>query len=92
MALIEVVPTQHTFFFLAFALLTISHASCVIIISSESILCFDKSSTSTGLKVPKPTCNVTSAKSTPLISKRFNKCLEKCRPAVGAATAPSSFA
>jgi hypothetical protein len=27
--------------------------------------------------------------STPLISKRFNKCLEKCKPAVGAATAPS---
>ena len=28
----------------------------------------------------------------PLISNLFNKCLEKCNPAVGAATAPSSFA
>ena len=63
-----------------------------MITSSLSILCLDKSSTSTGLKVPKPTCKVTSAKSTPLISKRFNKCLEKCKPAVGAATAPSFLA
>ncbi len=63
-----------------------------IIIFSESVLCLDKSSTSTGLKVPRPTWSVNSAKSTPLISKRFIKCLEKCNPAVGAATAPSFFA
>ena len=63
-----------------------------ITICSESILCLDKSSTSTALKVPKPTCKVIFAKSTPLISKRFNKCLEKCKPALGAATAPSSSA
>ena len=31
--------------------------------SSESILCLDKSSTSTGWNVPKPTCKVNSAKS-----------------------------
>ena len=35
---------------------------------------------------------VNSAKFIPLISRRFNKCFEKCRPAVGAATAPSFLA
>ena len=37
-------------------------------------------------------CNVTSAKFTPFNSNLFKSCLEKCKPAVGAATAPSSFA
>ena len=55
MARIDVVPIQQIRFLLAFALLTISQASCVIFSSSESILCFDKSSTSTGLNVPSPT-------------------------------------
>ena len=55
MARIEVVPTQQTLCFLALALFTLSQASCVIFSSSESILCLDKSSTSTGLNVPKPT-------------------------------------
>src|SRR5690606_18261484 len=64
-ARIDVVPTAQIFFLLAFALFTISHASCKIINSSESILCLDKSSTSTGLKVPNPMCSVTLAKSTP---------------------------
>ena len=59
---------------------------------SESILCFVKSSTSTGRNVPKPTCKVTSAKFTPFNSKRFINSREKCKPAVGAATAPSSVA
>src|SRR5690606_2647236 len=91
-ARIEVVPTQQTFLPSALALLTISQASCLIISSSESILCLDKSSTSTGLNVPKPMCKVTLAKFSPFISSLFNKCLEKCNPAVGAATAPSSVA
>src|SRR5690606_31728217 len=83
-ARIDVVPTAQILFLFALALFTISHASCVMINSSESILCLDKSSTSTGLNVPRPICKVTFAKSTPLISNRFNKCLEKCNPAVGA--------
>ncbi len=91
-ARIEVVPTAQTRFLFALASLTISQASWVIFNSSESILCFDKSSTSTGLNVPKPTWSVTSAKLTPLISSLFKRCLEKCNPAVGAATAPSSLA
>ena len=91
-ARIDVVPTAQMRFFFVMALLTMSQASCLIISSSESILCLDKSSTSTGLKVPSPTWSVTSANSTPFISSLFNKCLEKCSPAVGAATAPSSFA
>src|SRR6187431_2399516 len=55
MARIDVVPTAQIRFLFDFASFTISQASSVIFNSSESILCFDKSSTSTGLKVPKPT-------------------------------------
>ena len=84
MARIEVVPTAQILFFFTFASFTISQASCKIMSSSESILCLERSSTSTGLKVPRPTCNVTSANFTPLISSLFNKCFEKCKPAVGA--------
>ena len=56
---------QHTFLFFSLAEFTILQASSEIINSSESILCLDKSSTSTGLKVPNPTCKVTSAKFIP---------------------------
>ena len=61
-------------------------------ISSESILCLDKSSTSTGRKVPSPMWRVISGKLTPSISNLFNTILLKCNPAVGAATAPLCFA
>nr|WP_238785672.1 hypothetical protein [Blattabacterium cuenoti] len=50
------------------------------------------SSTSTGKKLPNPKCKVISTKFIPFISNFFNKCFEKCNPAVGAATDPSSFA
>ena len=92
MVRIEVVPTAHTFRFALFAVFTISAAFSVMIACSESILCLVKSSTSTGLKVPSPTCRVISENSIPLSSNLFSSCLEKCSPAVGAATAPSSFA
>ena len=55
MARMEVVPTQQILRLFSLALLTVSQASWLMISSSESILCLDKSSTSTGLKVPKPT-------------------------------------
>ena len=90
--LMTVVPTAHILFLFLRALLIQFEASISMNNSSESILCFDKSSTSTGLNVPKPTCNVISAKSIPLICNLFNRCFEKCKPAVGAATAPSCLA
>ncbi len=60
--------------------------------SSLSTLCLLRSSTSTSRKVPKPMCKVKNAMSMPLISRRFSRVLEKCKPAVGTATAPSSEA
>ncbi len=61
-----VVPTAQILRLFRFALLTISVAFSSIINSSLSILCLERSSTSTGLKVPRPTCNVNSAKLIPL--------------------------
>ena len=74
---ITVVPTAQIRRFPTKALLIVCVACLSTIISSLSILCLDKSSTSTGLKVPNPTCRVTSAKSMPLISRRFKRCFEK---------------
>ncbi|MNR22749.1 hypothetical protein D3C85_1397220 [compost metagenome] len=91
-ARIEVVPTAQIFLFSSIALLTISASFCSIMNCSESILCLVKSSTSTDLKVPSPTCKVTSAKLTPFSSSLFISSLLKCKPAVGAATAPSCLA
>src|SRR5258708_3725911 len=91
-ARITVVPTAQTFFLCAFAEFTILQVSAEIKTSSLSILCLVRSSTSTVLKVPKPTCKVSGAKCTPLISNFFSNSLLKCKPAVGAATAPSFFA
>ena len=87
-----VVPTAQTFFLFSFPLFTVSTAVGGIVIFSESILCFVKSSTSTERKEPKPTCKVNSAKFTPFNSNLFSNSLLKCKPAVGAATAPSFFA
>ncbi|MNL25855.1 hypothetical protein D3C87_1473510 [compost metagenome] len=92
MARIDVVPTAHTLFLRSIAWFTIFASFSSIMNCSESILCLVRSSTSTDLKVPKPTCNVTSAKLIPFNSKRFISSLLKCKPAVGAATAPSCFA
>ena len=91
-ARMHVVPIEQTFFFSSIARLTTSHASCEMITCSESILCLERSSTSTGLNVPSPTWSVISGNCTPAISKRFINSLEKCNPAVGAATAPSFLA
>ena len=91
-ARILVVPTAHTFFLFRFASFTMFAAFSGMITCSESILCFVRSSTSTERNVPNPTCNVNSAKFIPFNSKRFNNSREKCNPAVGAATAPSSLA
>ena len=82
---ITVVPTAHT---LPPALLTRFTASAVrsgMTTCSESILCLVRSSTSTVLKLPNPTCSVRKVMSTPLISSLFIRCLLKCSPAVGAA-------
>ena len=87
-----VVPTAQIFLLFLSALFITLTESSLIFNSSESILCFDRSSTSTGLKVPSPICNVISGRSTPFISSFLSKCFEKCNPAVGAATAPSFFA
>ena len=91
-AFILVVPTAHTRCFLFFASLIIFAACAVMKSSSESTLSLDKSSTSIGLKLPRPGCKVISAKLTPLISNCFINIFEKCIPAVGAAIAPSCFA
>ena len=53
--LITVVPTAHTFFLFFSATLIFSDASLFIIICSDSILCFERSSTIIGENVPKPT-------------------------------------
>ena len=87
--LMTVVPTAQTFFLFCLAKFTVSTTDWLTNNSSESILCLERSSTSTGLKPPKPICNVNSAKLIPLICNLFKRCFEKCNPAVGAATAPS---
>lgn len=92
MARMEVVPTAHTLCFVSVALFTVCTDPSVTRKYSASILCLDRSSTSILRKVPKPTCSVNSAKSMPFISSLFNNSLLKCRPAVGAATAPISLA
>ena len=75
--LITVVPTAQTFLLFCLVVFTIFTTSSLIINSSESILCLDKSSTSTGLNVPSPTCKVSSARFIPLICNLLSKCLEK---------------
>ena len=87
-----VVPMEHTRRPFCFAVLMIRQASSSILKYSASILCLLKSSTSIGRKVLKPVCKVTSAKRIPKISDFLINSLLKCKPAVGAATAPSYFA
>ena len=86
---ITVVPIATTLRSCRLAALTASAAASSTKNCSESILCFERSSTSTVRKFPSPTCSVTNVLSMPLISMRFIRCFEKCMPAVGAATAPS---
>lgn len=45
-------------------------------------------STRTGENVPAPTCSVRKPRRTPIASSLANSASSKCRPAVGAATAP----
>ena len=89
---ITVVPMATTLRPSRLAELTRSALCSVTKNCSESILCFDRSSTSTVRKLPKPACRVMKAESMPLISMRLSRCFEKCMPAVGAATAPSCAA
>ena len=91
-ALTTLVPTAHTFFLLRLVSFTILHASALITICSESILCLVRSSTSISLKLPKPQCRVMKALLMPLISILFNSSLLKCKPVAGAVTAPSFLA
>ena len=91
-ARIVVVPTQHTFLPFSLASCTAWHTSSPRCISSASMRCFDKSSTSIGLNSPIPACSVSSFHTTSLISIRFSSSRLKCSPAIGAATLPSFFA
>lgn len=52
------------------------------------MVCSSMLSTRTGWKVPAPTCRVTNAISTPLARSLSSSGSSKCKPAVGAATAP----
>ena len=60
---------------------TLSHSLCM--------RCSRTSSTRTGWKVPAPTCRVTCPNSTPRSRSAASNGSSKCRPAVGAATAPT---
>jgi Holliday junction DNA helicase RuvB subunit len=60
------------------------HSSCMV--------CSEGLSVSTGLKVPAPTCNSTSARVTPRLASLSRSSGVKCNPAVGAATEPGSRA
>ena len=91
-AFIVVVPMAQTRLPAFKALFTIVTVSDSILKFSESVLCFVKSSTSTCLNVPKPTCNVIGVNSIPLISSLLTIFFVKCKPAVGAATAPTCSA
>ena len=64
-ALRVVVPTAQTPFLSNNALFTVWHAFSSITYFSDSFYA-ERSSTSTGRNVPKPTCNVISAMPTPL--------------------------
>ena len=91
-ALAVVIPTTHTLWPSALALFTISQASRPMTICSEFILCFVRSSTSMGSKLPRPQCAVMKALWMPLISIIFITSRLKCSPEVGAVTAPSFLA
>jgi hypothetical protein len=59
---------------------------------SECMTCRETSSTRTGWNVPAPTCSVTNAVRTPFARNAASSVSSKCRPAVGAATAPGTRA
>ena len=63
---------------------TLPHSACI---SWPAV-----SSAFTGRNVPAPTCSVTLCRPTPRACSRASSASVKCRPAVGAATAPSSRA
>ena len=60
---------------------TLSHSLCMV--------CWRTSSTRTGWNVPAPTCKVTWPNCTPRSRNVASSASSKCRPAVGAATAPT---
>ena len=59
---------------------------------SSCITCEAMSSPRTGWKVPAPTCSVTRAEAMPFAAIEASSASSKCRPAVGAATAPGTAA
>ena len=59
---------------------------------SACITCVEMSSPRTGWNVPAPTCSVTRAEAMPFASSAASMAASKCRPAVGAATAPGTAA
>ncbi|CFW36914.1 Uncharacterised protein [Bordetella pertussis] len=63
---------------------TVYHSACM--------MCSARFCTRTGWKVPAPTCSVTKARCTPWAASCSSMGWSKCRPAVGAATAPGSRA
>ena len=91
-ALTTLAPTAQRRCPACLAPLAIRQASALMCISSESILCFVRSSTSMSWKLPNPQCRVMKAFLIPLISIIFIICSEKWMFVPGAETAPSFFA
>lgn len=84
-----VVPTAITRPPAALVLLIVSAASFDILKVSVCIWCSSILSTFTGLKVPRPTCNVMLTTLTPFSLIFSSSSFVKCNPAVGAAAEPS---
>ncbi len=72
--------------------LMVAAASSLIAYGSACIAWRARSSTSTGLKVPGPTCRSSVATAVPLARTCSNSSRVKCSPAVGAAMLPSCAA
>ena len=85
-------PTATTLPPLARTALSASAVSALITACSACILWSDVSSAWTGRNVPGPTCSVTLCTATPRAASFAISSSVKCRPAVGAATEPSSRA
>lgn len=90
--LTAVVPTAITRRFCARALLMIWAFFSSIEYHSECIWWSSRFWAVTGLKVPAPTWRVTCANEMPFAARESRRFVVKWRPAVGAATAPCSWA
>ena len=65
-----------------------TYGNCFSVVGNQIFNCPARNRYIFGLKVPAPTCNVNSSKSTPFSFNAFNTRGVKCNPAVGAATEP----